>query len=175
MQKIEVPERYQKSTPRPQTTTPTCDEWQGIGYRPREDCPACHGAGFLHPMDGPNVLYWKIIPCYAPGCLLDSIRGGQPTSAAQTFDNFVSVAGAEKAFKAAKALASGEASFIWLLIYGQPGNGKTHLCNAVLRAVHDRGLKAQMVLAGDLFSTLREAMRDHTTDTALRRYKDAAI
>jgi len=69
-------------------------------------------------------------------------------------------------------LALGSASFIWLLIYGQTGNGKTHLCNAIVREVRDRGLDVRMILAADLFSLLREAMSNHQTDTLLRKFKD---
>lgn len=80
--------------------------------------------------------------------------------------------GTEKALKAAKALASGQADFVWLLIYGRPGNGKTHLCNAIVSAVRDRGLDVRMVLAADFFSLLREAIKDNKTDQLLRRFKD---
>ena len=69
-------------------------------------------------------------------------------------------------------MALGSASFIWLLIYGQTGNGKTHLCNAIVREVRDRGLDVRMILAADLFSLLREAMSNHQTDTLLRKFKD---
>ena len=149
------------------------DEWFGIPYRPNLDCPVCKGDGFVHPRDGDRIIYSKIIPCSAPGCLLDSVRGKQPSEVIrQTFETFQVVPGTDKAFKAARALAYGEQKFIWLLIYGQPGNGKTHLCNAIVRAARERGLDAKMILAADLFSMLREAIETHQADTLLRKFKD---
>lgn len=82
------------------------------------------------------------------------------------------MSGTEKALKAAKALAYGEAKFIWLLIYGRPGNGKTHLCNAILREVRDRGLDVRTILAADLFSLLREAIKNNQTDELIRTFKE---
>ena len=92
--------------------------------------------------------------------------------ARQTFENFTPVPGTEKALKAARALASGKAEFIWLLIYGRPGNGKTHICNAIVRAVRDRDVDVRMVFAADFFSLLREAIKDNQADQMLRRFKD---
>jgi len=138
-----------------------------------EDCRLCKGAGFVHPVEGERICYEKMIPCAAPGCLRSSIVGGGPRAAReQSFDTFRPVAGTQQALKAAQALASGAGKFVWLLIYGQPGNGKTHLCNAIVRAVRDRGLEARQILAADLFATLREAIKDNQTDAMLRRYKD---
>lgn len=147
------------------------DEWAGLPYRPADDCPACQGAGFLHPRDGSWILYSRIVSC---ACLGGSVRVTDHT-AAQTFETFVEVPGTEKALKAARQLASGEAKFLWYLLYGGTGNGKTHLARAIIRAVKDRKLEARMVLAADLFSQLREAMRDNRTDELLRRYKDVGF
>jgi len=90
----------------------------------------------------------------------------------QTFESFLPIPGTEKALKAAKALAYGESKFVWLLIYGQPGNGKTHLCRAIVREVRARGWDVRIILAADLFSMLREAIRDNRTDELLRKFKN---
>lgn len=173
MERLSIPESYQKSTHRPPTTPISEDEWYGIPYRPNSHCSVCKGAGFLHLRDGDRIVYSRIIPCAAVGCLGDSTRRSITGAIArQTFDNFAPVPGTEKALKAAKALATGQADFVWLLIYGLPGNGKTHLCNAIVSAVRDRGLDVRMVLAADLFSLLREAIEDNKTDQMLRRLKD---
>lgn len=117
-------------------------------------------------------MIWKeVVPCPAPGCLKQSIQGGM-VGEVQTFSNFKQVKGTEKALRCAKALAYGEAKFVWLLIYGRPGNGKTHLCNAIVREVRDRRLNVRMILATDLFSLLREAIKNNQTDELLRRFKE---
>jgi len=137
------------------------------------NCPVCKGAGFVHPYRGGRILYYEIIPCSARGCMLDYVRGYQPTEVQrQTFESFIVVPGAEKAFKAAQALALGSANFAWLLIYGQPGNGKTHLCNAIVKEVRARNLDVRMILAADLFSMLREAIETKKADILLRQFKE---
>lgn len=172
MEKLKT-EDFPKPTRQQQTILTSKDEWFGIPYQPNPDCSVCKGEGFVHPRDGDKIIYSQIIPCTAPGCLQDSVRGKQPSEVIrQTFENFLPVLGTEKALKAAKALAYGEAKFIWLLIYGPTGNGKTHLCNAIIREVRDRGLDVRMIMAADLFSLLREAIKNNRTDELLRKFKD---
>ena len=117
----------------------------------------CKGAGYLHPVIDGVVQYRQIFPCKAEGCLQSQIRGERSQIVQrQTFESFDdTIKGSHKAWKAAAALAYGEASFVWLLMYGRPGNGKTHLCNAMVTVLHDRGAEVRMVLAADLFSALR--------------------
>jgi len=174
MQKLQADD-FPKPTQRHQTTTfeyDTYDTWDGLPYRPNENCTVCKGAGFLHPVEVDRIIYTSIIPCRAPGCLLDSVRGKQPTETQrQTFETFKVVPGTEKAFKAAQALGLGSANFIWLLLYGPPGNGKTHLCNAIVKEVRARGIEVRMTLAADLFSLLREAIEGKRADTLLRQFK----
>ncbi|MBA7466139.1 Chromosomal replication initiator protein DnaA [subsurface metagenome] len=155
-------------------TIPTLDDdWEGVPYRANPDCPVCKGAGFIHIRDGERVIYSDMKPCPAPGCMRDSIHGKQPREVQrQTFETFQAVPGTEKALKAAWALAYGGAKFIWLLFYGQPGNGKTHLGNAIVKVVRERGLDVRMVLAADLFSMLREAIESKKADVLLRKFKD---
>ena len=143
-------------------------------YSPDPRCPVCKGAGYLHPVIDGIVQYNQITPCKAEGCLLSRVRGERSQIIQrQTFETFDdSIKGSHKAWKAASTLAYGEASFVWLLIYGRPGNGKTHLCNAMVNVLHDRGADVRMVLAADLFSALREAIRDNRTDEILRGYKE---
>lgn len=176
MQKLEIPEHYQnpKITLQPEsTTTYRPDDWRGLPYSSNPYCSICKGAGYIHPIHGGKPQFDKVIPCPGPGCLLESIRGQQPNETArQTFENFRPVPGTEKALKAARALAQGEAKFIWLLIYGQPGNGKTHLCNAIVKELRERNVDVKMILAADLFSLLREAIKDNRTDVLVRKFKD---
>lgn len=174
MERISVPEIYQQPTPHHQsTTTIERDDWYGVPYKPNPTCPVCKGAGILHPRDGLRIVYSKVVPCRAHGCLYDSVSGRTYDQAQkQTFESFIVMQGNEQAFKHAKSLAEGKSKHIWQLIYGQPGNGKTHLGRAIVRGVHDRGLEARMILIGDLFEYLREAIREHKADETLRRLKD---
>jgi len=127
----------------------------------------------VHPRDGDRIIYYKVVPCLAMGCLLDSVRGKQPSEVQrQTFETFLSIQGTEKALKAAKALAYGESKFIWLLLYGSCGNGKTHLGNAIVRVIRERRVDVRMILAADLLALLRENMETHQTDSLLRKFKD---
>lgn len=166
MERISIPERYLKPTHQGQSTETE---------EPTE-CPVCKGAGFVHPRDGIAILYDRVIPCTAPGCLIDTIHRGQPAPLrAQTFENFKEVPGTEKALKYAKELAYATGDFIWLLIYGAPGNGKTHLCNAIIKESRAKGVNTRMVLAADLFATLREGIKDNKSDTLLRQYKEVEL
>jgi len=90
----------------------------------------------------------------------------------QSFDNFKRVKGTEKSLKHARALASGEADFVFLLIYGPTGGGKSHLCNSIVKQVSERGLQVRTIMAADLFAQLKEAMKDHRTDALLRGFKE---
>jgi len=178
LEKLDV-ESYPRNIRQRQTMTTDleqfteADEWERLPYRPRIDCPVCKGFGFLHRVVNGKPLWGeKLIPCAEPGCLSESIKASNGQVFPQTFENFVTVPGTEKALKLAKELAYGHSQFIWLVMFGPCGNGKTHLCNAIVRTVRDRNLDVRMILAADLFSALREAMTDNKTDEALRRYKD---
>lgn len=141
-------------------------------YHPKGDCPKCKGAGFVHPFNhltqSPNFSEAK--PCDAPCCLLDSIRaykrgevymkeqGIEPT---KTFDNFKVTGGcadARESWEATKAFADGSARFINLLLYGNVGCGKTHLCNAAARTLNERGIMVKLYTVADLLSLLRTAI-----------------
>lgn len=120
-----------------------------------------------------DVITAKAVPCPAQGCLRDSVREGTASPAdGPSFANFQATKGAEKALRCSRAIASGEATFVWLLLYGVPGNGKTHLSWAIAREVKARHLQVRMILAADLFSCLREAMGENQTDQMLRRLKE---
>jgi DNA replication protein DnaC len=161
----------------------TKDDWQDLPCIPDPGCPACQGAGFVHPLkeDG-SPDYGRAIPCPAPNCLLESIRAykrGEPfariqgvTEPGQTFDTFKPVPGTENALKYARALARGESEFIWLLIYGGVGNGKTHLCNAIATEALSRGVDVRMISIADLLSDLRSSMAEHGTDKLIRELKE---
>ena len=149
------------------------------------ECSVCKGAGVVHPrtLDGlPD--YSRVIVCVAPGCMADSAmtyksgeniaKSGLHTKS-QTFDNFKQVQGTEGAFKFANELAAGEAKFVWLLIYGGVGNGKTHLCNAIAKESLERGVEVLMLYAADMFSQIQAAMNDNTTEAVIKRFKEVPL
>lgn len=162
------------------------DPWGDEECRPLADCPLCHGCGFIHPLDSNGaVIREKVIPCPNSGCLLQRIkmiqgtdafyRSKGMTAAEQTFDNFQARTGAETALKFARQFAEGTAKWVFLLIYGGFGNGKTHLCNAIAKAVLDRDLDCYMMTTTELSSKLRLGMADHSTDKVLQNFKDILV
>ena len=169
-----------------QPSTPRLPSTQGHSssrsYEPQQDCPLCRGAGFVYPtgQDGEPV-YNIAKPCR---CLTgtvkaytdsDQYRAGQGARpVVQTFDNFVLIHGARDSYNAAKAWTDPAADFIWLIIYGGVGNGKSHLCNAALNVLLSRGQKARLITASSLLSELRMAMSDHTTDVVMRGYQETS-
>jgi len=129
-----------------------------------------------------------MIPCPAKGCLLEAARAyknGEDTTRrwsqsgihgnSQTFDNFKLVRGTKGAFKLAGELASGTADFVWLLIYGGVGNGKTHLCNAIAKESLSRGIEVLMLNSVDMFSQIKVAMNNNTDQELIRRFKEVPL
>jgi DNA replication protein DnaC len=177
------------TTQRLLTTDPSRppDMWTGASYRPKADCPVCHGAGFVHPSNEYGApIYDKVVPCLAPGCYHESHqrflrgeaygaeRGIRP--AVQTFSNFLIVPGARAAYETAKAFAEPTATFIWLLLYGKPGNGKSHLCNAVARRLQERGESFKYVKAADIHAEIRRAVQSNQgKDIVLDEYKSVRV
>lgn len=95
----------------------------------------------------------------------------------QTFDNFrVPLNGGNReARDAARAWTDPRATFIWLLIYGGTGNGKSHLCNAALLALLNRGVQARLTTASTILQSLRAGIQDHTADDRMQSYQQAPV
>lgn len=181
-------EKSQLTTQHLLTTDPSRppDMWSGAAYKPNSDCPVCHGAGFIHPLNEWGApIYEKIVGCRAPGCYVEAaqrfLRGEEHGAkcgirpAPQTFDNFVRdlKGGNRDAYEFAKAFADPTATFIWLLIYGKPGNGKSHLCNAVGRRLQERGIRFCYVKAADIHAEVRRAVQaNEGKDVVLDKYKN---
>jgi DNA replication protein DnaC len=99
-------------------------------------------------------------------------HGVEPT---KTLDNFRitgKCAGAREAFEAARDFAEGEANYVNLLIYGGVGCGKTHLCNAVARRMHERGVETRLYTVADLLSLLRVAIGRGDAEEDINRLKE---
>ncbi len=139
-------------------------------------CPVCRGMGFVHPVarlistpEGDMAIpdFTRIKSCTAPGCLLDTIRGGSETqtyyaskgiSKLQTLGNFVPVAGSKTSFESAKALLADTPDKPFLYIFGDMGCGKTHLCNGVALSLSQQGRKAKLWRIDALLDWLREGV-----------------
>lgn len=144
-------------------------------YRANPECKVCDGIGWLLP----NGTFSTPIHCTAKGCMAESYNDykkhpdqmkSHGVVQMQTFDNFVLSPGCRPAYKAAKDLANGQAPYIWLLIYGGTGNGKTHLCYAMTKTLIERGLNAEMVASAELFSKIRKGIE--TKEDVLQHFKD---
>lgn len=152
-------------------------------YGALPDCPNCHGAGFIHPRkQSGKIDSSRIIPCTYPGCLgnqVNSHRLGQIVETSgvverqQSFENFdATVPGVKRAYEAAIKMAEGMGKFIWLILYGGVGNGKTHLLNAIANRTMSRGQTTKLIMMAELLSELRMAMDDHKVDAKLKELKE---
>lgn len=184
-------EDFQAGTNTRKSSTKTTDEdlidfeteWDGKSYKPLFNCPQCKGAGFVHPRkpDG-SVDYKGVVPCDYPRCYGEQARdykAGQMIENSgviereQTFENFdAKIPGVKKAYEAAEKMAEGLGKFIWLMLYGGVGNGKTHLLNAIANRTMFRGQTTKLVMMAELLSELRMAMDDHTVDSKLKELKE---
>jgi DNA replication protein DnaC len=77
-----------------------------------------------------------------------------------TFATFKRIPGTEKALKAFQDLALGKTEKPLLLCYGGVGNGKTHLCEALVIELNRRGIFTRYYTFGEIIRTLRRTMRD---------------
>lgn len=155
-----------------------------LGFGPNPDCPSCKGAGFLHPrLEIGEPDFSRVVPCKAPGCYGNSytqytLCGPYQESGinyGKSFETFVPVPGAKKALEDARQLADGTADFIWLLIYGGVGNGKTHLAYAIAKATIERGVNFVFYRVADMFSAFRRGIEDKTIDQEIQALKRAPM
>lgn len=137
----------------------------------------------MHPRDPDGVIdYKRTIPCHHPGCYAEdyqAYRRGEivqqsgVTGLQQTFATFRStVPGVQKAYAAALKIAEGEGDFIWLIVYGGVGNGKSHLLSAIANRVMERGICLRLVMMAELLSGLRMAMDTHQVDFKMKELKE---
>ena len=90
-----------------------------------------------------------------------------------TFESFRPVPGTEEALAAFKALAEGTANIPMLLCYGGVGNGKTHLAEAAVIALNQRGIFSRVMTMARMMRALKQCMRpDAQTayDELIERY-----
>ena len=93
-----------------------------------------------------------------------------------TFENFVPEKGTETALAACKALAYGKDDRQMVLLYGPTGNGKTHLCEAVVIALYKQGIWSRLITMSKVMRALKQAMNPDllaSYDVLIQRYCEA--
>ncbi len=145
-------------------------EWTGAGD---PQCPKCNGAGFVYGSITPGHSdFGKAVPCQCHGWWKKQREQVSPFYNEPTFGNFKLVKGTQESFKFAKALANGTSDFLWLLIYGRPGCGKSHLLKAIYKVSKDRGVKVVFYNCPDLFSVLKDSISDNSVELVMRGLKE---
>jgi len=135
-------------------------------------CEICRDTGWVHPLkpDG-KADYSTIKPCQCQRKALlhqyADTSGVPEEKRSKCFENFVpTIPPAD--FNAITNFAQGKASFKLLLIFGDTGNGKTHLAYSAVVEACKRGVAAKYIEATKMFLAVR-AMYDNE-----RRVEDPA-
>jgi len=129
------------------------------------DCPTCgnkrfvlDAAGSLKPCPDCNVAQrWKVQA-------LAAFASRSKLTQQQTFLNFrTSFNGQEhptlaRCLRAAEQFAMRPEEGRWLVIYGERGSGKSHLCAAVDNHLSQAGVPCLFITAPDLLAALRQAI-----------------
>lgn len=96
-----------------------------------------------------------------------------------TFEKFNQrVSGTRAAFDAFKALATGETDQPFLLCCGGVGNGKTHLCEALVIQMRKRGYLTRYNKVVEILRILKGAMDNEAmppVDTLIARFAEARV
>ena len=132
------------------------------------DCPVCHGLGMLVTPLKDNQT--KAYPCDEPGCARDQMNAHRSSERfaqsvgirrRKTFEGFEVAEGSREAYEAALQFTDLSGGFCWLLIYGDNGNGKTHLAIAtVLRAI-ELGTNVRFYAVADMLAEIRRRIGQH--------------
>ena len=152
---------------------------ESMGYpTPNPDCPRCHGAGFLYPLDQGKPDYSQVVPCK---CYQNSLQGwilspdalrGRGIDTRQTFDSFQVVNGTGEAYEAARDFASASCNIILFLLYGGVGNGKSFLCNATALVLLEKSIDTHLYSVADLLAELRQRIKDNTIEEKVQWLKE---
>jgi DNA replication protein DnaC len=157
------------------------------------DCPACRGAGFVHPLlPTGKADYSKVVPCQ---CLCKTSNKRRQIVLEKysnigslkrlTFDNMIphgrsgSAASQKKfeaAYEAAREFAVNPQG--WLVFIGPSGCGKTHMAVAIANERINKGFPVFFITAADLLDHLRSAFNPEseiTYDKLFEQVKNAPL
>ena len=157
-----------------------------------EECPLCHGIGFVHPILNGQPDYSRIIPCK---CVQTEMEEDKLTHLHKysnlgslirvKFENImpqgrcsdtINQKRFERAYKAAIAYAQMPQG--WLILKGPSGSGKTCLAAAIANSCLKRGFPAFFVVVPDLLDHLRATYgpsSDVTYDLLFEQVKNAPL
>jgi DNA replication protein DnaC len=158
----DIANRMRRMAPR----TPLADAPVVIEQAPQ--CPRCRDLRVLMADDG------HVIPC--PHCgadveaaaararSLDKYSSASGRAAAQTFEAFR--ADRNQALSACldAAVAWADGPEGWLILWGAPGNGKSHLCAAVYNQLRAAGRVSVFITGPELMRSLKALMDDDTAE-----------
>lgn len=136
-------------------------------------CKTCKDLGFVnHPTKDINdIMFGKLLNC--PNCKGKGKDVSHDRRAWElTFEHWFPRKGTEEAFMLSKQWANGQADFIWLLLYGAHGCGKTHLAKASQELLRKRGCKVININALQFFDDLRQAIEDKNINDRLKLYQE---
>jgi len=150
------------------------------GYAALPNCPKCMGKGHYYGYVKGKVDFEHLKDCDYKGCLRDSYnlyRSGESylksiglVSDEQTFNSFKQEIGTQDAYAAFYWLAFPDKEhprLPFLLCYGNTGNGKTHLCNALGLELNQLHIGVKMYAVADLMSELKMGMNNNTVEMKL--------
>ena len=141
----------------------TYNQSQGEDDRTGIQCAACNNRGKIAFLNEEGKL--TIRPCKCSGTRLTVLRlqrqGLYEVSKKKTLDNFRAETETQKALKSLVQRFIAEKDLKWLLLCGQSGSGKTHLCTAAfVRLSFDRGVDGRYLLWNSDGRRIKAAAKD---------------
>ena len=131
-------------------------------------CPICKGAGWVRhrvPVGHPD--FGEAFPCRCSKDATETKRAKQkaewsnlPPAPGCSFENFETLIGTELALAAAQLFAAGGTPYHILVLTGKNGCGKTHLVEAIGRAMLADGRLVRYEYVPTMLDTLRQTYQE---------------
>ena len=153
---------------------------EDTGYAALPNCPKCSGKGYLFPIVKGKIDFEHRRTCNYSGCLRESIERYKTGASYLKTIGLISDEANFTSFRQEIGTQSAYAAFYWLafpdqehprrpflLCYGNTGNGKTHLCNALGIELNKQHIGVKMYAVADLMSELKMGMNNNTVEMKL--------